>query len=1070
MKSRFSTVDIKAVILEIKEQFSGLRVANIYDIDHKTYLIKFTKPDSKKVLLIESGIRLHITEYDWPKAHFPSGFSMKMRKHLKSRRLEMVRQLGNDRIIQLQFGSGDAAYHIILELYDRGNIILADHELNILNILRPRADDSQDVRYAVRETYPLTLAKPLLPLPTLEELHELLLAAKQSDTLKRILNPKLTFGPAMIEHCLLKAGFPASATLSKGFDIACDLPRLLTALECGEQLMNRSEGHCQGYIIQKVEQKVKGEGEDKELLVYDEFHPFLYNQHENRRYLQFDSFNQAVDQFFSQLEAQKIEMKTVQAEKSALKKLDNVRRDHTKRLNELQEEQQLDERKAYIIEINLDIVEKALSVVRSALANQIDWGDIDDIIKEAQSHGDPVAMAIKRLKLEKNHFTVQLRDHYEEDSKPMTIDIDIALSAYANAKKYYDHKRHASQKEKKTIDASSKALKSAEKKTKQVLKEMKVTANIVKARKVMWFEKFNWFISSENYLVLAGRDGQQNEMLVRRYLKAGDVYVHADIHGASSIVVKNPQGGPISPKTLNEAGTMAICHSAAWDAKVVTSAWWVYHDQVSKTAPSGEYLSTGSFMVRGKKNFLPPSYLVYGFGLLFKLADDSLERHKGERRVRVLEEDMESLVTEDTEDLELELESGESEEEAGDDKPVLVTVEEEGGELNSDLQSDLIEKEESVEAKSDQELQEDNVPSDSESDRDTEEQRSEATDGTGTNGERHETDEGDEEVREKDEMDVDFPDTQIDLEHVRGSNFELRQRSISTVSGSSDVANDNLERALSTGSNKPMMSRKQRRDLKKAQKQGTAPTTGLVVPDEPAVSEKSEDRLRGDQVSDSQQDCPKSSQQPQSVSKRGQSGKLKKIKKKYADQDEEERRLRTSLMQSAERETKKRAKLKAQQQLQAEKQQRKIELAQKQQEYKRKQQEAAKAAMKAGQPLPAEEEDDAIDGSENPVDETGVLDTLTGLPVEVDTLLYAIPFCAPYSALQNFKYKVKLIPGSTKRGKATKSAINAFLHDRSTTQREKDLLKSLKDVDLSRNIPGKVKVTSSQVHKNKGKR
>ena len=58
-------------------------------------------------------------------------------------------------------------------------------------------------------------------------------------------------------------------------------------------------------------------------------------------------------------------------------------------------------------------------------------------------------------------------------------------------------------------------------------------------------------------------------------------------------------GEPVPPKTLNEAGTMAICNSAAWDAKVVTSAWYVYHDQVSKTAPSGEYLTTGSFMVRG---------------------------------------------------------------------------------------------------------------------------------------------------------------------------------------------------------------------------------------------------------------------------------------------------------------------------------------------------------------------------------------------------------------------------------------------------------------------------------------
>jgi hypothetical protein len=42
--------------------------------------------------------------------------------------------------------------------------------------------------------------------------------------------------------------------------------------------------------------------------------------------------------------------------------------------------------------------------------------------------------------------------------------------------------------------------------------------------------------------------------------------------------------------------------------------------QVSKTAPSGEYLVTGSFMIRGKKNFLPPQPLVMGFGFLFRRA------------------------------------------------------------------------------------------------------------------------------------------------------------------------------------------------------------------------------------------------------------------------------------------------------------------------------------------------------------------------------------------------------------------------------------------------------------------
>ena len=41
--------------------------------------------------------------------------------------------------------------------------------------------------------------------------------------------------------------------------------------------------------------------------------------------------------------------------------------------------------------------------------------------------------------------------------------------------------------------------------------------------------------------------------------------------------------------------------------------------QVSKSTPTGEYLPTGSFMVRGKKNFLPPLPLIMGFTFLFKL-------------------------------------------------------------------------------------------------------------------------------------------------------------------------------------------------------------------------------------------------------------------------------------------------------------------------------------------------------------------------------------------------------------------------------------------------------------------
>jgi len=58
-------------------------------------------------------------------------------------------------------------------------------------------------------------------------------------------------------------------------------------------------------------------------------------------------------------------------------------------------------------------------------------------------------------------------------------------------------------------------------------------------RKKFWFEKFHWFLTSERYIVVSGHDAQQNDQLVKRYMRNGDIYVHADLHGAASCIVRN---------------------------------------------------------------------------------------------------------------------------------------------------------------------------------------------------------------------------------------------------------------------------------------------------------------------------------------------------------------------------------------------------------------------------------------------------------------------------------------------------------------------------------------------------
>jgi hypothetical protein len=65
------------------------------------------------------------------------------------------------------------------------------------------------------------------------------------------------------------------------------------------------------------------------------------------------------------------------------------------------------------------------------------------------------------------------------------------------------------------------------------------------------------------------------------------------------------------------------------------------------------------------------------------------------------------------------------------------------------------------------------------------------------------------------------------------------------------------------------------------------------------------------------------------------------------------------------------------------------------------------------------------------------------------------------------KHKVKVTPGTGKRGKAVKTAMAMFVNDRAASSREKDLLKSMKEQDLARNLPAKIKISAPQLHKNK---
>lgn len=130
-----------------------------------------------------------------------------------------------------------------------------------------------------------------------------------------------------------------------------------------------------------------------------------------------------------------------------------------------------------------------------------------------------------------------------------------------------------------------------------------------------------------------------------------------------------------------------------------------------------------------------------------------------------------------------------------------------------------------------------------------------------------------------------------------------------------------------------------------------------------------------------------------------------------------------------------------------------------------KQQTKKKSIMKSVPPQNSQIVENIEEEDTGPGPEIDMLDQLTGKPVTEDELLFAIPVVAPYNTVLNYKFKVKLTPGTGKRGKAAKTAMAVFMKDKEITLREKDLLKAVKEETVARNIPGKVKISAPQIQK-----
>uniref|UniRef100_T1I863 Uncharacterized protein n=1 Tax=Rhodnius prolixus TaxID=13249 RepID=T1I863_RHOPR len=135
VKLRFTGLDTSACVFEA-QCLVGMKVVEIFESDQGAYLFILEHSDKRAMLLMEAGVRFHITSGEFTQNSLLSDFSMKLRKHVLNRDIKSIRQLGTKATVDVEILSKTVLYHIIVELKFGGNIFLTNGDYLIKKSLK----------------------------------------------------------------------------------------------------------------------------------------------------------------------------------------------------------------------------------------------------------------------------------------------------------------------------------------------------------------------------------------------------------------------------------------------------------------------------------------------------------------------------------------------------------------------------------------------------------------------------------------------------------------------------------------------------------------------------------------------------------------------------------------------------------------------------------------------------------------------------------------------------------------------------------------------------------------------
>ncbi|MBR2255693.1 MAG: NFACT family protein [Candidatus Methanomethylophilaceae archaeon] len=568
MKKEMSSFDVRSMVTEM----AGLEGAHMDKIFHwgagNVLLRLNVQGEGKKELFFKDKKWLYCPATKPETPTMPTSFAAILRKYSDNARVGKVRQVGFDRVVEMELFKSDGDYKLVFEMFGGGNLFLIKDGI-ILNCLIQKTWKDRVVRPGEQYVMPKSRFDPT---ESSEESFREAFRSSDSDAV-RTLATSVNLGGQYAEEICRRIGIDKNTPAS----------------EVDDDAVSRMYGAMRD-IVGKVLKIPEPTAYYKDGKIED-FAPVELMSHSDLESKRFDTMSNLIHEFMGQIS---------DAEEEAyvdpeVEKLNRRISKQEETLEEYRQEEEEYRRKAEAVYTEYQKADELLKVLAQQSA-RLTWDKL--------AEGAMKIPYVKSIDPSKNAVTAELAGE--------SVTLNYTLGVDANASELYGRGKEVGEKAKRAAEALEDRRAELAKKQKGIAKAKALAAGKAEPTKQFWFERYKWFITPQGKLVIAGKDAHTNDNIVKKHLKEGDVYAHADVHGAPSVILKD--GSKAEDSEIRAACHFAITQSKAWVAALAEGgAFWVYPDQVSKTPNPGEFVPRGAFIIRGKRNYeyhLPMELMV----------------------------------------------------------------------------------------------------------------------------------------------------------------------------------------------------------------------------------------------------------------------------------------------------------------------------------------------------------------------------------------------------------------------------------------------------------------------------